>query len=65
MWSSDQRFLDSSGDNTVDSDLNVVRRLSVYIDLGGHKIVVAVDAGGVRRALGSFCPCFRRGDGTP
>jgi hypothetical protein len=56
---------DFGGDNAVDSGLDVVRRLSVHVDLDGRKILVAVDGGGVRRALGSFCPRFRWGYGTP
>ena len=38
-------------DNAVDSDLNVVKRLSMHVDLDGREILVAVDGGGVRRAL--------------
>ncbi|KAF9728548.1 hypothetical protein PMIN01_13376 [Paraphaeosphaeria minitans] len=52
-------------DNALDSGLDVIRWLSVHVDLGGRKILVAVDGSGVRRALGSLCPRFRWGYGTP
>jgi hypothetical protein len=52
-------------DNAVDSGLDVVRWLSMHVDLDGRKILVPVDGGGVRRALGSFCSRFRWGYGTP
>ncbi|PVH99919.1 hypothetical protein DM02DRAFT_614668 [Periconia macrospinosa] len=43
-------------DNTVDSGLDIVRWLSMHVDLDSRKILVPVHGGGVRRALGSFCP---------
>lgn len=58
-------FGDIGGDNAVDSGLDVVRRLSVHVDLDGRKILVAVDGGGIGRALGAFRSRFRWGHGTP
>lgn len=52
-------------DNALDSSLNVVRRLRVYADLDGRKMLVAVEGGGAGRALGSNCVSFRMGYGTP
>lgn len=50
---------DRAINNAVNSGFNAVRRLSVDVDLGGCKMLVAVDGGGVRGALGSVCPRFR------
>lgn len=51
-------------DNAVNNDLDIVKRLSVDVDLKVRKILVAVDGGGIRRALGSSCVRFSWGYGT-
>jgi hypothetical protein len=52
-------------DNAADSGFDVVRRLSVDVDLTALKMFVAVEGVGVRRALGSDCVRFRWDYGTP
>ncbi|XTI84582.1 hypothetical protein V2W45_1465629 [Cenococcum geophilum] len=49
---------DFSINNAVNSGLDIVRRLSVYINLNSRKILIVVDSSSIRRALGLFCPYF-------
>ena len=45
-------FEDFSGDNAICSSFNLIKWLSVYVDLDGHKIITAVTGSGAGRALG-------------